>query len=195
MAGNAAADSQYRADRSTPDPPSREFRGAWVTTVHNVDWPSRQGLPKEVQQAELIAILEKCVDLRLNAIVLQVRSECEAIYPSKLEPWSPYLSGTMGKSPGYDPLAFAIAESHKRGLELHAWFNPFRAVNSEYTKVSKDHVSVANKDHMRYYGKKVWLEPTSTWARQRALDVIEDVLNRYDIDGVTHRRLLLPLSY
>ena len=98
------------------DPPgvSREFRGVWVATVANIDWPSRPGLSADKQQAELRAIFEKCVALRLNAVVLQVRPMCDALYKSDLEPWSEYLTGTLGKDPGYDPLAFAVKEAHQR---------------------------------------------------------------------------------
>src|SRR5580658_2639090 len=104
-----------------------EFRGAWVTTVFNLDWPSKPGLPAAEQKAELRAILNRAQQLKLNAILLQVRSMSDACYSSQREPWSEFLSGKQGRDPGYDPLAFAIAEAHARGIELHAWFNPFRA--------------------------------------------------------------------
>src|SRR5207244_2325206 len=107
----------------------REFRGVWVATVANIDWPSRKGLPVGRQQAELVALLDRAAALRLNAVILQVRPSADAFYDSKLEPWSEYLTGAPGKAPEpfYDPLDFAIREAHRRGLELHAWFNPFRA--------------------------------------------------------------------
>src|SRR5882724_10629020 len=112
-----------------PPPLQREFRGVWVATVANIDWPSQKGLPTEQQQKELLAILDKCVALKLNAVIFQVRPMCDALYASELEPWSEYLTGTLGKAPDppYDPLEFAVREAHARGLELHAWFNPFRA--------------------------------------------------------------------
>ncbi|MGV3533365.1 MAG: glycoside hydrolase family 10 protein, partial [Chthoniobacteraceae bacterium] len=115
-----------------PPLPPQEFRGAWVATVHNIDWPSRPGLPAGQQQAELRAILDRAVDLKLNAILLQVRPASDALYKSSLEPWSNFLTGAMGRapSPAYDPLEFAVQEAHARGLELHAWFNPFRAIAS-----------------------------------------------------------------
>jgi len=104
----------------------REFRGLWVATVDNVDWPSKPGLTTRQQQLEWIIILDRAVRMHLNVIVLQVRPCCDAIYDSKIEPWSEYLTGQMGRAPQpyYDPLAFAIEEAHKRCLELHAWFNP-----------------------------------------------------------------------
>ena len=115
------------AGAADPPPVPREFRGVWVATVSNIDWPSKKGLPAETQQAELRAILDKAVALKLNAVVLQVRPMCDALYKSDLEPWSEFLTGTLGKDPGYDPLELAVREAHARGLELHAWFNPYRA--------------------------------------------------------------------
>jgi uncharacterized lipoprotein YddW (UPF0748 family) len=114
---------------SEPPPLTREFRGVWVATVGNMDWPSRAGLPADQQKAELIKILETARRLNLNAVVFQVRPSGDAFYSSALEPWSEYLTGEMGRPPFplYDPLEFAITEAHKRGLELHAWFNPYRA--------------------------------------------------------------------
>lgn len=108
-----------------PDPP-REFRGVWVATVANIDWPTKPGLGSDEQKSEAIKILDRCQELGLNAIVLQVRTSCDALYESKHEPWSYYLTGTQGQPPEpfYDPLAFWIDQTHRRGMELHAWFNP-----------------------------------------------------------------------
>ena len=107
----------------------REFRAAWVATVHNLDWPSQPGLPAATQKAELRAILDRAAQLKLNAILFQVRPASDALYASSREPWSRFLMGTQGVSPGYDPLEFAISEAHARGIELHAWVNPFRAAS------------------------------------------------------------------
>src|SRR5262245_60436453 len=107
--------------------PPAEFRGVWVATVANIDWPKKPGQDAETQKAELIAILDQCKALNLNAVILQVRPMCDALYESKLEPWSSFLTGKQGESPGYDPLKLAVEEAHKRGMELHAWFNPYRA--------------------------------------------------------------------
>ncbi|MDP6035672.1 MAG: family 10 glycosylhydrolase, partial [Verrucomicrobiota bacterium] len=100
----------------------REFRGAWIATVNNIDWPSKPGLNSAQQQEELREIIDRAAQLKLNALIFQVRPACDALYISKLEPWSEYLTGKMGKAPkpAWDPLAFAINEAHKRGLELHA---------------------------------------------------------------------------
>ncbi|MEY2407811.1 MAG: hypothetical protein QOF48_481 [Verrucomicrobiota bacterium] len=172
---------------STARPPAvtRELRGAWVATVKNIDWPSRPGLGAPDQKAELIRILDRARRLNLNAIFLQVRPACDALYESALEPWSEYLTGTMGRSPGYDPLAFAVREAHRRGLELHAWMNPFRARHSTATgAVARTHISHTQPALVKSYGKSLWLDPGQQAVRDYSLRVILDVVRRYDIDGL-----------
>ena len=110
--------------QATPPPVEREFRAAWVATVDNIDWPTKPGLSSDQQKLEMVRILERAQKLNMNAIIFQIRPSADALYRSKLEPWSHYLSGQAGKGPDYDPLAFAIKEAHQRGLELHVWFNP-----------------------------------------------------------------------
>jgi len=107
-----------------------EFRGVWVATVENIDWPSKKGLPVETQKQEFIKLLDMHQKNGMNAVVVQVRPAADAMYPSSFEPWSEYLTGKQGLAPEpfYDPLAFMIEETHKRGMEFHAWLNPYRAV-------------------------------------------------------------------
>lgn len=135
-------------DATAAPPPEllREFRAAWVATVHNIDWPSKPGLPAAQQQAEMRALLDRAAALNLNAIIFQVRPACDALYASPKEPWSRFLTGRMGKAPGYDPLAFAVTEAHRRGLELHAWFNPFRALASAGETATSAHVTRRHPD-------------------------------------------------
>ena len=168
-----------------PPPLKREFRGVWVATVGNIDWPSKPGLPAEKQKAELLAILDKARELHLNAVIFQVRPMADALYESKLEPWSEYLTGTLGKNPGYDPLAFAIEEAHKRGLELHAWFNPYRARHpSAKSAAPADHITKRRPDLAKPYGTHAWMNPTHPDVQAHSLAVILDVVKRYDVDGV-----------
>jgi len=107
--------------------PEREFRAVWIATVDNIDFPTKKGLPVEKQKEELIACLDLAKRLRLNAVIFQVRPMADAVYRSKIEPWSEFLTGEMGKPQDFDPLEFIIAEAHKRGILVHAWFNPYRA--------------------------------------------------------------------
>ncbi len=166
--------------------PQREFRAAWIATVHNLDWPSKPGLSPQQQRAEMIALLDLAASTGLNAVVLQIRTECDAFYASKLEPWSYFLTGNQGSGPadGYDPLAFAVAEAHKRGIELHAWFNPFRASATETSNKSSKHITRTHASQMLSAGTMKWGNPASEFVRQRAIDVMVDVTRRYDIDGV-----------
>jgi uncharacterized lipoprotein YddW (UPF0748 family) len=173
------------ARAAEPAPLKREFRGVWVATVSNIDWPSKPGLPADKQKEELIAILNKCVKLRMNAVIFQVRPMCDALYESKLEPWSEFLTGTMGKSPGYDPLAFVVAEAHARGLELHAWFNPYRARTPTAKSPAPDHhITKSRPDLAKPYGKHYWMNPTHPDVQDHSIGVVLDVVKRYDVDGV-----------
>ena len=167
--------------------PEREFRGVWVATVVNIDWPSSRGLTTIEQKKELIALLDRVVQLNMNAVLFQVRPAADAFYDSPIEPWSEYLSGEMGKPPEpyYDPLAYLIEEAHKRGLEVHAWFNPFRARHaSGRGAASGDHISVLRPDLVVEYGDQLWLDPGNPEAQYHSLSVVRDVVRRYDIDGV-----------
>jgi uncharacterized lipoprotein YddW (UPF0748 family) len=168
-------------------PIRREFRGVWVAAVENMDWPSRPGLPPERQRAELVAILDRAEAMGLNAVLLQVRPSADALYPSPYEPWSEYLTGKTGRAPEplYDPLEFAVREAHRRGLELHAWFNPFRARDpSAVSTASADHVTRAHPEWVRKYGSYLWMDPAEPAVQDQAVRVILDVVRRYDIDGV-----------
>lgn len=168
-------------------PPEREFRAAWVATVANIDWPSKPGLSAAAMRAEMRAILDRAHKLHLNALILQVRPAADAIYPSKLEPWTEFLSGTQGRAPGqgYDPLAEWVAESHARGIELHAWFNPYRASHPiQKSTFSPTHVVKTHPNWVRNYGEYRWMDPGEPKVRERTKEVMLDVVRRYDIDGV-----------
>lgn len=175
------------SNAATPPPPTREFRGVWIATVLNIDWPSQPGLTTEQQKAELIAMLDRAVKLKLNAVVFQVRPACDALYASPYEPWSESLTGQMGKAPEpyYDPLAFAVEEAHKRGLELHTWFNPYRARHAKAkSEISANHISFTHPEWVKQYGQYLWLDPGEKAVQDYTVDVILDVVRRYDIDGV-----------
>lgn len=175
---------EYAPSKESPPKIAQEFRGAWVATIYNIDWPSKPGLSAAAQQAEMRTLLDRMVDLRMNAIILQVRAQCDAAYPSKLEPWASSFSGTMGRSPGYDPLAYTIREAHARGIEVHAWFNPFRALSNNSQQTTSNHITRTSPDLTKRYGNMTWLDPSNAAARRHALNVILDVVRRYDVDGV-----------
>ncbi len=180
------------ADALEPPPPApREFRGAWVATVANIDWPSKPGLSAKAQRAEAVALLDRARAIGLNALILQVRPAGDALYPSTLEPWTEYLSGEQGRPPAqageppFDPLAFWVQEAHRRGLELHAWFNPYRARNiAAKSPLVAPHLAVRQPALAKRYGDLLWFDPGEPAAAAQTLAVVADVVRRYDIDGV-----------
>ncbi|MFN2578348.1 MAG: glycoside hydrolase family 10 protein [Pyrinomonadaceae bacterium] len=164
--------------------PEREFRAVWIATVDNIDFPTKQALSPNQQKAELLQDLDLAVSLRLNAVIFQVRPQCDALYRSKIEPWSEFLTGEMGKAQSFDPLDFLVVEAHKRGLLVHAWFNPYRALHPAAKTISEDHISKQRPDLVRKYGRYLWLDPGEKEVRDYTLSVVVDVVQRYDIDGV-----------
>jgi uncharacterized lipoprotein YddW (UPF0748 family) len=164
----------------------REFRGVWVATVANMDWPSKPGLSTWDQQRELLAILDRATSLGLNAIIFHVRPGGDAFYASPYEPWSQFITGRQGRAPEppWDPLAFAIDAAHKRGLELHAWFNPYRAAYLHDTAFASTHIVRARPDLVHPYGRFLWMDPGNPEVRRRTIRAIVDVVKRYDVDGV-----------
>lgn len=169
------------------EPPAapREFRAAWVATVENIDWPSKRGLSTADQQAEIERIVDVAADLNLNAIVLQVRTTADALYASELEPWSLYLTGKQGAPPNpyYDPLEYWVTAAHARGIELHAWFNPYRA-QMKPGELADSHISHTMPESVKKYDRYLWMDPGSQASAQHSLAVFNDVVRRYDIDGV-----------
>lgn len=170
-----------------PVPPvKREMRGLWIATVFSMDWPSSTNLTTAQQKAELITILDRARAAGFNAVIFQVRPAGDAFYQSSLEPWSEFLTGTRGKAPSpfYDPLAFAIEEAHKRGLELHAWFNPYRTRNPKNTPKGIKDLGVQRPALVKAYGKQFWMDPGEDEVRNHSLAVMLDVVRRYDVDGI-----------
>lgn len=171
-----------------PDPrrPKRQFRGLWIASVLNTDWPSRPGLPAAQQQQELIDLLDMARSYRMNAVVLQVRPTADAFFSSDLEPWSRYLTGAQGGYPGYDPLAFACTQAHARGLELHAWFNPYRIAMSgtEFASLTPQHPAVQHPEWCFSYGSKYYYNPGIPEVRSLVEACIMQAVRNYDIDAV-----------
>lgn len=185
-AHGAASNAVSKAQIPNPPKVEREFRAAWIAVVSNIDWPSKPGLPVAEQKAELKALIEKAAELRLNALFFQVRPACDAVYRSMIEPWTEFLTGEMGKAPepAWDPLDFAIREAHARGIELHAWFNPYRAGFVGTKTVSSRHIRKTHPKLVKPYGKYYWLDPGEKAVQDHTTRVILDVVRRYDIDGV-----------
>jgi len=165
---------------------SDSLRGVWVSTVYNLDWPSPNSYGDAAkQQQEYIRLLDELQAMGINAVFVQVRPAADAIYPSTLVPWSKFLTGTQGKDPGYDPLAFMIAETHRRGMQFHAWFNPFRASTDAKTEqLAANHVAKQHPEWIVTVDNKMYINPGIPEARQHIIAAILEVVNRYEIDGV-----------
>lgn len=162
-----------------------EMRGVWLATVANRDWPSRPGLSAAEQRAELIAHLDAAVRNRLNTVILQARPTADALWPSPYEPWSACLTGTQGMDPGWDPLGTAVTEAHARGLELHAWFNPYRvAAHTDPTRLAATHPARENPGWVVPYGGKLYYNPGLPEVRAFVEDAMLDAVRRYPVDAV-----------
>lgn len=175
------------AQTGTPAP-KREVRAVWIATVSNLDWP-RRGETAAQQQQHLVELLDQLRAQGINTIHFQIRTEGDAFYASPTEPWSQFLTGVQGQNPGYDPLAFAVAEAHKRGMELHAWFNPYRmdAAVASTDDLAPNHITKRQPTwllNLPTLPNKRFLDPGIPAVRDYVIDVVGDVVTRYDVDGV-----------
>ncbi len=164
-----------------------EMRAVWIATVENIDWPSAKGLSSDQQKLEMIELLNQVKAYHMNTVVFQIRPDADALYYSKLEPWSEWLSGKQGTGPDpyYDPLEFTISECRKRGLDVHVWLNPYRAIqNAGQTVAASNHVSNTHPDWMLTYGNKKYFDPGIPEVRDHVARVVADLVRRYDIDAI-----------
>lgn len=164
-----------------------EFRGVWIATVDNIDWPQRGDTNPATQRADFIRLLDLHQKNGMNAVIVQIRPAADAFYPSALEPWSQWLTGVQGKAPFpyYDPLQFMITEAHKRGMEFHAWLNPYRAnFNVKTASISSNHITRIHPDWFLTYGDKKYFDPSNKDAQDFVVKVVRDIVNRYDVDAI-----------
>lgn len=166
--------------------PKRELRAAWIASVVNIDWPSAKGISANAQREEYVRLLDTLKSAGMNAVIVQVRPVADAFYPSSYEPWSEYLSGKQGKpmQPYYNPLAFMIEEARKRGLEFHAWFNPYRASMNANLAYARDHIIGKHPEWFVEYGGKYYFDPGHPEAREFVLNSIMETVRHYDLDAV-----------
>lgn len=177
----------HNTSHREPMPPKRELRAVWITTVDNKDFPTKAGLSTWSQQQEIKYLLDKCQQFGINAVFFQVRPSADAFYASNYEPWSAWITGKQGQAPQpfYDPLAFIIEECHARNMELHAWFNPYRARYSIYkNNLTEDHISNQKPEWFITYNKRMQFDPGLPEVRAYLNNVVMDVAKRYDIDGI-----------
>lgn len=181
----AGADEGGKTDEKEIVLPAKEFRAAWIATVGNIDWPSNVAKGNvEQMKSEYIAYLDLFKKANLNAVVFQIRPTADAFYPSTLEPWSQWLTGVQGGNPGFDVLRFAIDEAHKRGLQLHAWMNPFRIANTLTPSLHSSHIIHQKPAWKMAYGGKLYFNPGIPECREFFFKVIDELLANYNVDGI-----------
>ncbi|MBI5371962.1 MAG: family 10 glycosylhydrolase [Sphingobacteriales bacterium] len=167
--------------------PKYEFRGVWIATVNNIDWPQAGVSDPEKQKADFIRLLDLHRQNGMNALIVQVRPAADAFYPSPYEPWSQWLTGVQGRPPVpfYDPLQFMIEETHKRGMEFHAWLNPYRAIhNTASSSVAPNHITRIHPEWFLTYGDKKYFDPGNKDAQRFVVNVVRDIVKRYDVDAI-----------
>ncbi len=176
-----------KPDKAEKPVPKKEFRAVWIATVDNIDWPSTPTISAEVQKASFIKLLNMHKRNGMNAVIVQIRPAADAFYPSPYEPWSQWLTGVQGQPPFpyYDPLSFMITETHKLGMEFHAWLNPYRAVFS-ITKsvITPTHVTRQHPDWFINYGDKKYFDPGNKDVQKFVTAVVKDIVTRYPIDAI-----------
>lgn len=172
-----------------------EMRAVWISTVYNLDYPKAKG--SWAQQQEFIDILDQLKKIGMNTVVVQVRPKGDALYQSRINPWSDVLTGVQGKDPGYDPLAFMIEEAHKRGMQLHAWLNPYRVTTSgtDINQLSANHPARLNPDMLIEHNNALYYNPASAAVKQHIVDTVKEIITQYDVDGIHFDDYFYPSGY
>ena len=164
-----------------------EFRAAWIATVDNIDWPTKGNYNSDSQRVEFVKMLDTLKSIGINAVIVQIRPAADALYPSPYEPWSEWLTGKQGQQPVpyYDPLQFMIDEAHKRGMEFHAWCNPYRAVfKIGQSTIAASHITKIHPEWFLNYGDTKYFDPGNKDVQQYVTAVISDIVDRYDVDAI-----------
>ena len=176
------SNTQAQYDSTKP-----EMRAVWVATVDNIDWPDNATTDSKAQQASFIRLLDMHKRNGINTVIVQVRPSSDAFYCSDIEPWSQWLTGIQGQCPMpyYDPLEFMISETHKRGMEFHAWVNPYRAVKNVYTScIVNNHITKIHPEWFIIYGDKKYYDPGNKEAQQYVVEIVKDIVKRYKVDAI-----------
>lgn len=183
---NIPGKSKTTVEKNPSELKKTEFRAVWIATINNIDWPSNPNLSVEEQKNEFLKLMETFQKFNLNVVILQVRAASDAFYQSKTEPWSHFLTGKQGKAPKpfYDPLAWAIEMCHQRGMELHAWFNPFRVRNLGTYQLDPNSFAARHPQFVKEFDKKLFLDPGYPEVRSHVIEVIAEVAHNYDVDAI-----------
>lgn len=173
-----------------------EFRGVWIASVYNIDWPKTLDNP-EAQKQEFIEILDKLQSLNINAIFVQVRPTSDALYKSYINPWSKYLTGEQGKYPGYDPLQFMIEETHKRDMEFHAWLNPYRITTqgTDLNELAPNNPARIKPEWVLEFNNALFYDPENPEVIEYVAITVYEIIKKYDVDGIHFDDYFYPYDY
>ena len=173
-----------------------DMQAAWITTVYNADWPSVKNNPTK-QKEEMIKILDTLKDTGIDTVMFQARTEGDALYKSKINPWSKVLTGIQGKDPGYDPLEFVIEEAHKRGMKIHVWLNPYRGTTSgtDINSLSTNHQLRKNPSWKLEHDGRLYFNPELPEVKQYIVDTVAEIVSNYNIDGIHFDDYFYPSKY
>ncbi len=173
-----------------------EFRGVWVSSVYNIDWPKTLNDP-EAQKQEFIEILDKLKSLNINAIFVQIRSTSDALYKSHINPWSKYLTKDQGKDPGYNPLQFMIEETHKRNMEFHAWLNPYRITTqgTDLNELAPNNPARIKPEWVLEFDNSLFYDPENPEVIEYVAVTVYEIIKNYDVDGIHFDDYFYPYNY
>ncbi len=173
-----------------------DMRAVWITTIFNLDYPSVKN-NAQAQKSEYIQMLDQLQAMGINTVMVQIRPKGDALYPSTINPWSESLTGTQGKDPGYDPLAFMIEETHRRGMSFHAWLNPYRVTtdSTDVSALAANHPARLHPDWLITHKGALYYNPESAGVRQHILDTVAEIVTRYDVDGIHFDDYFYPSNY
>lgn len=175
---------------------NQEMRAVWIATVSNIDFPKVKN-SVVMQQAEFTQNLDKLQEMGINTVIVQVRPKADALYASKINPWSDVLTGRQGKNPGYDPLEFMIEETHKRGMKIHAWLNPYRITTSgtDLSLLSEEHPARLNPSWVMAYNNALYYNPEVEEVKQHIENTVEEIVTNYNVDGIHFDDYFYPSGY
>ena len=173
-----------------------EFRGVWIASVYNIDWPKTLDNP-EAQKQEFIEILDKLQSLNINAIFVQIRPTSDALYKSYINPWSKYLTGEQGKYPGYDPLQFMIEETQKRDMEFHAWLNPYRITTqgTDLNELAPNNPARIKPEWVLEFNNALFYDPENPEVIEYVAITVYEIIKKYDVDGIHFDDYFYPYDY
>lgn len=182
--------------QATAEVHENDMRGVWISTIFNLDYPGAKN-NESAQKEEYINMLDRLQASGINTVMVQVRPKADALYPSAINPWSESLTGIQGQDPGYDPLAFMIDETHRRGMSFHAWLNPYRVTTgtTDLNTLADNHPARLHPEWLITHNGALYYNPESEGVRQHVIDTVAEIVTHYDVDGIHFDDYFYPSNY